>query len=252
MAGFTCTSCGGKAKKNQQTCDACKTKLIEIKRKEKKTIVNEVLMYANFHRGTSTKESVIAALVGCCEVDALNDARDILYAEFGDLSLFEEYKKRVSSPNRTEKMAVSEDVITCLNVLEENGISVQYTAEDWEKLPKVHPAKLSDIALADQVAEMTEKFRMLENSIAEVKTNVTLQGEKMLRLENDQSSHAKVLQGVVDRGDVGVCNKSWPCLPSRPQTVSTPDGAVGSTIQSPDRVPSSVVLVLVKVLVMKM
>ena len=71
MAG-TCIKCAAKLKKNQTLCEACRKKAIEHSRGEKKILLNEALMYAKFHRQSSTKESVVAALAALCDVDMLN------------------------------------------------------------------------------------------------------------------------------------------------------------------------------------
>jgi hypothetical protein len=224
MAGKTCTQCSKKSKNNSDICDPCLKKNLEAMQNEKKTLVNEVLMYVNFHRGSSTKDSVVAALVGCCDDVALNTARDLLYEKYGSVGLFEDYKKRVNSPNRTEKMALAEDIFVCLTILEDNGVLVQCTAEDWEKLPKVHPAKLSDIALADQVAELSEKFRIMQNNLADVQTDVMMNKEKIKDIENDSATHGKVLQEVVTKGKEAerLNAKDWPNI--KHQSQSQPGG----------------------------
>lgn len=63
MAGPTCSGCGSKAKKNQTLCDVCKKKVSDAQQGTQKEVCNEVLMYANHHRQTSTKDCVVAALV---------------------------------------------------------------------------------------------------------------------------------------------------------------------------------------------
>ena len=63
MAGSTCKDCGGKARKNHNLCMTCEKKSNED-HQGRKNIVNEILMYADFHRESSTSDSIVAALAG--------------------------------------------------------------------------------------------------------------------------------------------------------------------------------------------
>lgn len=212
MAGPTCVSCGAKTKKNQPQCDGCRKKVVDTQQGEQKEICNEILMYANYHRGSSTKECVINALATTSDVDSLKEAKDILYKEYGDLGLFEEYKNRVSSNNRTDKMALSEDIVVALFILADNMIPVKFTASDWEKIPKVHPSRLSDIAMADQVAELSSIVYALQSTLSSVKADVLVNSSKIKGMESEHNTHGKLIQQCFNKLDGSKDKAEWPAL----------------------------------------
>lgn len=233
MAGATCNAsgCGNKAKKNNSLCDTCKQKVTDAQNGVQKEICDEILMYASFHRNTSAKDCIVAALNATCDADCLKVSKDLLYTEFGDLGLFEDYKNRVNSPNRTEKMALSDDVVTLLGVLGDNKIPVKFTAADWEKMPKVHPSKLADVALADQITELRGITQALQASIIGITSDVSVNTSKIKVLENDNTTHGKLIQQCYNKFDGGdkVDTTQWPKVGSNVPSSNASSSDTNST-----------------------
>jgi hypothetical protein len=198
-------------------------------------VLNEVLMYASFHRGSSTKDSVIAALAGSCDTEALKKAKDVLYDEFGISGVLKEYKNRLSSSNRTEKMALAEDIVDSLGLIVEKRIPVIFTAANWEKLPKVHPSRLCDIAMADQLAELSRVVDVLQSNLSQVKGEVVINSDRIKVIEDDADTHGKLIQQCIQRQDNdprGVSLKEWPLPKGQQSHARVVDEATASSVMN--------------------
>ena len=77
-------------------------------------------------------------------------------------------RNRKDSQNRSEKIKVCQDIIDCLFDIDEH-VDVICLALSWSKLPKVAPESVTDLSLAEKVAEMEAKFKIYDDTLSEIK-----------------------------------------------------------------------------------
>ncbi len=140
----TCEKEGCKGKvtgQNNKHCDKCSNSEIGSDAdsgglNDVKCIVNELLMYTEFHRHSCTRYMLETVLSGHFSGEIVDAARLCLVREFDYLVLFHpDIKKQwQSSSNRTEVMAMCGDIIRALEELEINDIEVEFVAKNWDIL----------------------------------------------------------------------------------------------------------------------
>ncbi len=81
-----------------------------------KTIKNELLMYTEWHRDSSTREVLENVLSGHFRAEHVDEAIYCSVSELDDLGFFHTdiHKQRQTSNNRTEVMAMCGDIIKAL------------------------------------------------------------------------------------------------------------------------------------------
>ncbi len=94
-------------------------------------MVRELLMYSNFHRMASSKDCLFKAICGLFKPEEVQYAKDMLWNKFGDYDILKEHIDIRDSPNHTEIMAMSEDIIDALHDLEESEIDVICYTVNW-------------------------------------------------------------------------------------------------------------------------
>ncbi len=58
------------------------------------------------------------------DLDEVKEARDLKWAEFEDDNILDEAKRRCDSPNRSEIMAICDDIVGALGDVEEHNIDL--------------------------------------------------------------------------------------------------------------------------------
>ena len=107
-------------------------------------------MYANQHRHAVPKDSIIRVLASHFTSDEINAAKTILVTKYGEFILPDRKKNRRDSQNRSEKIKVCQDIIDCL-----------FDIDDIESV--------TDLSLAEKVAEMEAKFKTYDDTLSEIK-----------------------------------------------------------------------------------
>ncbi len=126
----------------------------------------------------SSKDCLINTICCSFKPEEVPHVKDMLWNKFVDYDILKEYIDRRDSPNRTEIMAMSEDIIDVLHDLEENEIDVICYAVNWHRVPKVKPEAMSDLSVAEKLAEIEAKFKLYDNSLSELKKS-----QSRLRIE---------------------------------------------------------------------
>ncbi len=96
MANDKCDKCNHKLTKKelvskQNSCSRCaKDSGVQT---DHRTLVSEILLYANHHRKTSTNDNLATALAVYFDLDEVKEARDLIWAEFEDDNILDEDKR---------------------------------------------------------------------------------------------------------------------------------------------------------------
>ncbi len=118
----------------------------------------------------------------------------MLWNKFGDYDILKEHIDRRVSPNHTEIMAMSEDIIDALHDLEENEIDVIYYVVNWHQVLKVKPEAISDLSVRETLAEIEAKFKLYDNTLSELKKESVRIEDRVTNVENDSGMHDNMLQ----------------------------------------------------------
>ncbi len=118
----------------------------------------------------------------------------MLWNKFGDYDILKEHIDRRVSPNHTEIMAISEDIIDVLYGLEENEIDVICYAVNWHCVPKVKPEAISDLSVTEKLAEIEAKFKLYDNTLSELKKESIKIKDRVTNVDNDSGMHGNMLQ----------------------------------------------------------
>ena len=124
------------------------------------------------------------------EMCATNVAKDMLYEKIGGLNLLINAAERRTTENRSEMMATYFDIIDYLFKLEENNIKIICCASNWKCLPKINPKEITNISLADKVAQMEAKFLQYELAITDVKLLNSKMDVSIMKIENTDKINA--------------------------------------------------------------
>ncbi len=162
-------------------------------------MINELLMYAENHRHDSSKDHLEMVISGQFSVDLVDQARSTLVREFGHLCLFhgDMQKKRQSSCNRSEVMAMVGDIVKALELLEQNHVGAVFVAKDWSKVPKVHPEQVTDLSMADKVAQIEAKLQMYEQTMSQLRGETLATKDRITSLESDSEAHGQQLHQIL-------------------------------------------------------
>ncbi len=95
---------------------------------EKITLVSEVLMYTNHYRNSSSKDSLLKVMSTAFTEEDLKATKDMLWEAFADIHILGGNHDRRDSSNRTYMMAMSEDIVSALNVIVDSVYDLVYYA----------------------------------------------------------------------------------------------------------------------------
>ena len=130
-----------------------------------KVFISELLHYATYHYGSSTKDSIKQVIEREFDHQDIVDAKKML----SELNVqVESSDGRRSSPNRS---AIEADVADLMNGLENldkmQDFNPKFTAWDWSKVPKVKPEEATNtVSLAIKVAKLETLYKRLADESA--------------------------------------------------------------------------------------
>lgn len=212
MAQEKCDKCNQKLSKKDKEC---KYALCVKCRKDSDdgatsthVLVSEFLMYANHHRKTSSKDSLVNALSVFFSPDDVKEAQALLWSEFEDKGFLPEVRNRRDSPNRTETMALCEDVICALAEIEEQGIVLSCHAKFWNKIPKAAPESTHEVSVANKVAELESRLSLYDHALATIRADVTNNLSRIVKAEDEGKTHGQLIQQVIAAD--AARDKEWP------------------------------------------
>ena len=133
-------------------------------------LISEVLMYANFHRNSASKESLVKIMCSYFNDAEIKSAKTLLYERYGSMNLLLNGQDRRSTDNRSDMMATSCDIIDDLFKLSDNGTNVVCCAGNWKRIPKVNPEAVPQVSIAEKLAQMEAKFKLYDSSLSEIRT----------------------------------------------------------------------------------
>lgn len=147
-----------------------------------KVIINELLSYAQFYRDRSTVDSLHKLVVGFYSPSEIFEAKKLVIDEFS-VELIDCPLKtaRRHSTARTAHDAEAEDIIRMLESLDnQNNLGkVQFTASNFDKLPKYGPEEINLCAVVDKqvhldtkVNEIASQMSTLTTAIESVRVNI--------------------------------------------------------------------------------
>ena len=104
---------------------------------------------------------------------------------------------RLTSCNRTDRKAMSDDILRGIGNLIENGIKVQCVAHDWKLIPKSHPERENELSLAEKLADLEGKLKVLVDSLDGTKSEAATNSQKISALETDSKLHGQLIQQIL-------------------------------------------------------
>ncbi len=163
-----------------------------------RTPVSEILLYTNHHRKTSTKDNLATALAVYFDLYEVKEARDVIWAEFeDDNNILDVAKGRRDSPNRSEIMAIYDDIVCALGDVEEHNIDLVCYEVNWPKIPKASPVSANQVSVAEKLVEMEVRFKLYDNALKVLQTDVIKYSDRMSSVENDSKTHGQLIQQLV-------------------------------------------------------
>ena len=94
-------------------------------------LVSQPLMYAQHHRGCASRDSIVKVMAALYTSDTLSEAKCMLSSHFEDSNLLEPMQTRLTSCNRTDREAISYNILRGIGSLIENDINIQCVSRDW-------------------------------------------------------------------------------------------------------------------------
>ena len=90
----------------------------------------------------------------------------LMYAEF--------HRSSASKENIDRTMCGFFDLIDDLFKLEENNIQVVCVASNWKRLPRINPEEVTQISMADKLAQLKSKLSFYDAALIDVKSSAHL------------------------------------------------------------------------------
>ena len=88
-------------------------------------------MYDQYHRDCASRDSIVKVMAAFYTSDTLSEGKCLLWSHFEDSNLLEPMQMRLTSCTRTDREAMSDDILRGIGSLIKNGIKLQYVARDW-------------------------------------------------------------------------------------------------------------------------
>ena len=177
MANCSTEGCKGRPRGTDTLCKKCKNKknAAENDYINEDIIINEVVWYIDQHRHAATKDNIIRAVSCFYDTDEIDAAKKELVTRFGDHIDAELKKSRRDSQQRSERMKLCEDIFAILERLDED-IDLVCVARNWKKMLKCNPEEMTDLSVAEKVAQFSAKFRAYDDALSEMRAQIiTLQ-----------------------------------------------------------------------------
>ena len=161
-------------------CATCTRKAFALMPVTEKSVivVSEPSMYAQYHRDSASKDSIVKVMTAFYQSDVLGEAKCLLWSKFEDTDLVEPMQLRQTSCNRTDKEAICVDILHAIGNLLESDIRLQCVAQDWKMVHKCHPEGVTELSVGEKLATLEGKLKVFEDAISEIKCE-TIQGQKI-------------------------------------------------------------------------
>ena len=178
MASCDTDGCKGRPKATETLCKKCKTKKNEGENGcvHDDIIVNEVIWYIDQHRHAATKDNIIRAVSCFYDNEDMEIAKGVLISKFGEYIDAELKKSRRDSQQRSEGMRLCEDIIAILSKLDEH-LNLVCVAQNWKKMLKCNPEEMTDLSVAERVAQFSAKFRAYDDALSDLRAQMMLMKE---------------------------------------------------------------------------
>ena len=160
-------------------------------------LMSEALMYAEFHRSSASKENIVRTMCGFFKSDELRAAKSLIYERFRSLDILENAADRRTTENRSDLMAMCCDLIDDLFKLEENNIQVVCAASNWKRLPRINPEEVTQISMADKLAQLESKFSFYDAALIDVKS---MSSSMDVRIKNIEKGNTKKCPLIISNG----------------------------------------------------
>ena len=154
-------------------------------------------MYAQYHRDCASRDSIVTVMAAFYTGDTLSEAKCLLWSHVEDSNLLEPMQTRLTSCNRTDRDATSDDILRGRGSLIENGIKVQCVARDWKLIPKSNPDGVNELTLAEKLADLEGKLNVLVDSLDGTKSDAATNSQNIFALETDSKLHGQLIQQVL-------------------------------------------------------
>ncbi len=211
-----CNKCAAGLKRNEKDlCVKCQRDLENANA----PLIDELLMYANFHKNGATKELLVRTMSGFFTNIEIVAAKSLLYERFGNLNILVNGQNRRDSENRTELMAICCDIVDDLFKLEENDVTCVCCAKNWKRVPKMAPEECTNISTADKLAQFEAKMHLYDNALSEIRIENYDIKSRVLCMEK------KYGENKIDGG--------WPALKSNRETNNTSGAKIKSPVSRP-------------------
>ena len=204
-----CEQCHVKMTKRDRgaVCFKCKD---ESEDSVRITVVSEALMYANFHRSTSSTDSIVTVLSSFYTTEELRAAKEALWRGCNDHEILGEWRERRDSPNRSESMAICEDIMQALISIEEKCCNLVCYGTQWSRIPKTSPECANFVSMSDRLEAMDAKFRLYEEKMTSVCNELAAQKEKLRQTDSENKTHGKLIQDIVSTNQGVLCGRKRP------------------------------------------
>ncbi len=149
----------------------------------------------------TTEDNLVTVLAVYLALGAVKEARDLILAEFEDTNILDEAKCRHDSSNRSEIIAICDDIVCALGDVEENNIHLVCDAVSRPKISKANPERANQVSVAEQLVEMEGRLNLYDNALKVLRTDAIKNSDRMSSVENDCTTHRQLIQQlfVVDR-----------------------------------------------------
>ena len=190
MGSDKCGRCKVKLNNKERTnCSKCSVEIME-----QVSIVNEAVMYANWHRGAATKDGIVNVMSVFYTNDELKEAKDLLWLLFDQFDVLGDKCKRRDSHNRRECMATCEDIIDALNTLAEKQVKFICYASKWDRIPKSDPESANTVVLSEKIARLECLIKNHDNRLSELRIDVDKNQDSVRGVEDTSATHGNLLQ----------------------------------------------------------
>jgi hypothetical protein len=124
-----------------------------------KLVPNTLLCYVCTHISNSTKNELINTIHNYYTLEELVEAKQILHKIYSGIGAF---KIRKDSPNRSEKIAHTDDIVNALYDLDQEGNDFQFVAKNVRRMPQWDPNVSDNFALAERLSNHDGKLMHVE------------------------------------------------------------------------------------------
>lgn len=190
MSDRLCENCSCKLAKNEKKkCKKCALEAIGPV-----TIVSEVLVYAKHHRHAATKDNISKVMAAFFHIDELKEAKDKLWDSFSEVGVLGEKQNRRGSSNRSEHMAICDDIQESLAKLEDEDIDFNCYASKWDRIPKSSPEVVNNVILSERLAAVEAMLKVHSQNLSEMRTDVLKHEATLVKVEETNDTQGKLIE----------------------------------------------------------